>query len=260
MKQLLLVLSFFFSNLDLTAQEVKFRDNIDKDSLFEVSVKRLPVPMRAEYIKAYKEGALQEKELLLFMISLPSSSKTELIDNYENKKTEILKLRTEFRKHVPEGHIVEIEFEPESKIVTTPEQITIKIYKKRNIDKKVAGDNKIVHPTDDLIVVSQNWNLLPDSPELKLILKSLNWTSHTLAEIKKLLVAANCVSIENGEITTVGFARSGLGKYSYKIFNKTLSSQQMKDYDNGCAYIYYRDNIVLEYGGGAIGPQCFEKE
>lgn len=261
MKKFVLILLFLFSILSLAAQEIKFRDNIDRDSLFEVSVKRLPEQMRREYVKAYKEGSPQDKEFMLFMISLPSSSKKELIDNFENKKTEILKLKTEYQKYVPENHIIDIEFEPESKIVTLPEQITIKVYRKGNKnDNEAAGDKNVVRRMDNLIVVSQNWNLLPGSPELEKVLKSLNWTNNTLAEIKKLLTDANCLSVENGEITTVGFARSGMGKYSYKIFDKTLTAEQREDYDNDCTYIYYQGNIVLEYGGGAMGPQCFEKE
>jgi len=85
----------------------------------------------------------------------------------------------------------------------------------------------------------------------------LKWTNETLAIIKKLLSDANCVSIENGQITTIGFARSGMGKYSYLLFDNNLTAAQVKQYNDGCIYIYYKNNIVLEYGGGAVGPQCF---
>ncbi|WP_336518281.1 hypothetical protein [Pollutibacter soli] len=261
MKNITITFSFVFFILILNAQEIKFRENIDKDSLLEVSIKRFPEHRRKEIIKEYKVAGKEEKEWMLFMLSLPSSSKKELIDNYENKKPEILKLKAEYRKYVPADHIVYIEFEPESKILTIPEQITIKVYRKRNNEgKKDYGSDNVVRRPDDLIVVSQNWNLLPGSPELDKILQSLHWTTQTLAEIKKLLTAANCISIENQDVTSVGFARSGMGKYSYKIFDENLTREQTEAYSDGCAHIYYRDNIVLEYGGGAIGPQCFEKE
>ena len=89
------------------------------------------------------------------------------------------------------------------------------------------------------------------------MIKPLGWTNATLTTIKKLLADANCVSIENGDITTVGFARSGMGKYSFKLFDKDLSSEQIKEYNDGCMYIFHKKNIVLEYGGGAVGSQCF---
>jgi len=51
-----------------------------------------------------------------------------------------------------------------------------------------------------------------------------------------------------------------MGKYSYKVFEKQLEIKEKKEYNNSCEYIFYKDNIVLEYRGGAIGPQCFEGE
>ena len=96
--------------------------------------------------------------------------------------------------------------------------------------------------------------------ELHKGLKSINWTPQTLDKIKTLLSDANCVSIINGTITTIGFAPSGMGKYSYIIFNKPLNPNEIKTYNNGCEYIFYKDNLVLEYIGGDIGAQCFERE
>jgi hypothetical protein len=89
------------------------------------------------------------------------------------------------------------------------------------------------------------------------MIKPLGWTNETLTIIKKLLAEANCVSIKNGNITTIGFARSGMGKYYFLLFDNDLTSAQIKEYNDGCRYIFYKKNIVLEYGGGAVGPQCF---
>jgi DNA-directed RNA polymerase subunit H (RpoH/RPB5) len=182
------------------------------------------------------------------------------IENFENKNTEIQKLKTEYQKLVPENYIVYIEFEPESKILTTTEEITIKIYKLKDKNEKENENLEVIQRNDGLKVISQNWNLKPNSEELEKILKSIGWTNQTLSKIKKLLNEANCVSIENGKITTIGFAGSGMGKYSYKIFDKPLNEEEKAEYNNGCEYIFCKNNIVLEYGGGAIGPQCFERE
>ena len=91
-------------------------------------------------------------------------------------------------------------------------------------------------------------------------LKIINWNKENLFQIKSFLKDANCISIENGEPTTIGFARSGMGKYSFKIFNQNLDDHQIEKYNDGCNYIFYKDNIVLEYGGGVMGPQCFPDE
>lgn len=253
----LIILLISVSNLK--AQDYTFRKNIDKDSLFYASVKKFPQKMRDEYTKEYRNGNEQSKEFLLFMISMPESSKKKLIENFENKKNEIQNLKNEYFKLVPKNHVVEIEFEIESKIINTPEQITIKVYKIINKIKPSKSSSKL-QQSDDLELVSKNWNLKPNSKELEEVLKTLNWTNQTLIEIKKLLNESNCISIENGKITTIGFARSGMGLYSYKIFETKLTAKQKIEYNNGCEYIYYKDNIVLEYGGGAVGPQCFEKQ
>lgn len=259
MRKIALIILFLISINNLKAQDYTFRKNIDKDSLFNTSVKRLPEIMREEYTKEYQNGNEQSKEFLLFMISMPKSSKIELIDNFENKKPEIQNLKNEYLKIVPKNYFVEIEFEAESKILNVTEQITIKIYKTVNKAEN-PKDNNVLRRNDNLELVSQNWNLKPNSKELEEILKTLNWTSQTLMDIKKLLNEANCISIKNDKITTIGFARSGMGLYSYKIFETELTPKQKTEYNNGCEYIYYKDKIVLEYGGGAVGPQCFEEQ
>jgi hypothetical protein len=259
MKQATLLVALLILVISVKAQEFKFRENINKDSLFNASIEKLPEQIREQYLKTYNEGDDAYKDFLLFMIAMPSSSKKELIENYENKKAEIKKLNDEYSKLVPNNHNVDIEFEPESKILTTPEQITIKIYKTSD-NNSTTGESNNAQKKDIFEVVSQDWNLQPGSTRLEEILNILGWTNQTLAEIKVLLNNANCISIKNGEITTIGFSRSGMGKYFYKLFKYTLNKEQKQAYNNACEYIYYKDNVVLEYGGGAIGPQCFEKE
>ena len=258
MKQNILTILFFISTFGLKAQEYKIRENINKDSLLNVSIKQFPQEIREEYINAYKEGNEKSKDFLLLMISLPKSSKKELIENYENKKEEILKLKNEYQKIVPKNHIVDIEFESESKIFTIPEQISIQIYKADNPEKNTDENKR--QANKGFKAVSQNWNLKPESKELQKVLKSIGWTNEELNQIKQLLLNANCISIENGKMTTIGFSRSGMGKYFYKFFDEPLNENQKEEYNDDCQYIYYKDNVVLEYGGGAIGSQCFEKE
>ena len=67
----------------------------------------------------------------------------------------------------------------------------------------------------------------------------------------------SCISIAGKDPVVIGWQRSGMGKFSYNIFDKNLEENKIKDYNDGCTYVFYKDNIVLEYGGGAIGMQCF---
>lgn len=257
MNKIFLIL--FFSVTILNAQEIKFRENINIDSLLTSSLQEFPEDYRESLLETYKTGNQAERDFLLFMISMPVSSKKELIDNYEKNKNKIEKVKTEYKKLVLNNYIVYIEFEPESKILTIPEQITLKIYKKKE-DNKPSNENNEVQRGDNLEVIYENSKLTWGSEELKNAIESINWNNETLLKIKNLLDDANCISVKNGEITTIGFARSGMGMYFYKIFDEPLNSQQVNDYNGGCYYIYYKDNVVLEYGGGAIGRECFEKD
>lgn len=245
-RRIMMITVLIFSALHMFGQEIEFRPNVNKDSLFTASLGKMPAERQSEYRKMYDEGKESEKDFLLFMISMPRSSKRELIDNYENRKADILNLKNEYGKLVPKDYIVDIEFEPESKILTIPEQVTIKIYKIKSQKQRE--------------VICERWNLNPDSNELLDAVKSVGWTKETLASIKRLLEAANCISIENGDATQIGFSRSGMGKYFYNLYEDALTQEEISENNDGCNLIYYKENVVLEYGGGAIGQQCFEEE
>jgi hypothetical protein len=261
MKKIVLIFTIVFSVFKIEAQKMEFNKNIDKDSLFQVVIKKLPNELKKDIINSYNEGNEQNKEFILFMLAMPESSKKELIENIEKKKKEIQNLKVEYLKLVPKNYIVEIEFEAESKIVNQPENITLKILKKKDkIKSKSKLPSKTLERADGLELVSQNWNLYYDSEILETEINKIGWNKETLVKIKKFLNDANCISIKNGEITNIGFARSKMGKYSLNLFEKTLTEKQIEKYNDGCTYIYLKENIVLEYGGGAVGSQCFEKE
>ena len=89
--------------------------------------------------------------------------------------------------------------------------------------------------------------------------KKLNWQEAKIKGIKSKLDEANCISVsKSGKVYTIGFQRSGMGKYHYKIFENWSIDEIKKKFNDGCLYKYYKENVVLEYGGGAIGMQCFE--
>ena len=79
MKQITLILTLLFSVTNIDAQNIKFRDYIDRDSLFKANIQKLPLEMHEEYKKMHETGNEQEKEFILFMLSMPKSSKKELI-------------------------------------------------------------------------------------------------------------------------------------------------------------------------------------
>ena len=228
--------------------EPEFNKNIDKDSLFEIVIKKVH-PTKVEGLtKAFKEGNIQEKEFLLMILSMNKSSKNEQVNNLKENEKNIKTLIKEYSELVPDSLIVYLEFNPRDIVLSTDKSIDLRIYSNRK-NKNGGTDQKF-----------RESNLPYNSEVLLEQIKTLGWNKKTLTKIKNLLDNANCNSIENGEITTVGFARSGMGKYSYKFFKNELNKEEQSEYNDGCLYIYYERNIVLEFGGGAVGQQCFEKE
>jgi len=232
-------LTFFFAIFMCTLNAQEFNQSLDKDSLYHEIIKDIPDSLRSEIEKMYLEGNEQTKEFFLVMFSMPKSSKAELIDNYQENKKSLIKLRDEYENLVPDSLAVEIEFNPENKIVSMPPSIDIKIY---SLTTKKWNNE---------------WNIEIQSNKLDSMLNKIGWTQKELDYVQKLLISANCISIQNGEYTTIGFARSGMGKYYYRIYNHDLTADEIENVNDDCMYIYYEKNIVLEYGSGATGSLCF---
>jgi len=158
-------------------------------------------------------------------------SKQDLIDNYNTRKSQINDLKNYLNSIVPANKSVDIEFEGSKRI-------------------------SIFHLVDNGTYYGQR-DLKLNSNETDMLLARLNWTQETLKTLKEKLGSANCISIESGEPCTIGFQRSGMGKYYYKLFETPIPDNLKNKYNDSCAYILYTDKVVLEYGGGAVGPQCF---
>ena len=228
--------------------EPKFNPKINKDSLFQVIINKIHPSQVEGLTKTYEEGNEVSREFLLMMFSMPESSRNEQINNLKVNENNIKKLIKEYSSLVPDSLTVFIEFNPKDIILSTNKSIDLRIYS--NKKSKNSG----------IELDFQEWNLQYNSEVLLEQIKILGWNEKTLINIENLLDNAKCRSIENGKISTVGFARSGMGKYSYKFFEEDLSEKEQAEFNDGCSYIYYERNIVLEFGGGAVGRQCFEKD
>ena len=158
-------------------------------------------------------------------------SKQDLIDNYKQKTQQIIEVKQYINSVVPSDKIVDIEFDGNKKFF-------------------------IFHVVDNGTYDS-NWDLKLNSAKVDTLLNKLSWTKQTLKTLKEKLDAANCISVKSGEPCNIGFQRSGMGKYYYNIFDKAIPHSLKDKYNDSCTYILYNDKVVLEYGGGAIGPQCF---
>ena len=160
-------------------------------------------------------------------------SKEDLINNYNQKRREISDLKLYINTVVSADKEVDIEFDDKGHF----------------FNFHVTADGNY----------ETNWDVKLNSPKIDTLLKKLNWTRQTLKILKEKLDAANCISVRNGEPCNIGFQRSGMGKYYYNIFDKPVPEHMKDKYNDSCTYILHTNTVVLEYGGGAIGPQCFSK-
>src|SRR5215203_54073 len=150
------------------------------------------------------------KSYFVFLISVCLTSctfytKEDLIKNYNKKEHEILGLKEYFSSIVPADKKVEIEFENDNRL------FRFGVY---SIDPKTKWIN---YP------IFLEWNLDVHSKKVDSVLKSMNWDVETLKRIKEKLDAANCIQIESGEPTKIGFQRSGMGTFIYNVFDHPLS-------------------------------------
>lgn len=238
MKKTLLAFGIFCFSLTGMAQSTQ------TDLIFDALNLKFSPKALADAKRDYELANDTLKAIMLKVYSMPMSSKAELIENYEERSVEIHNLIDEFNRSIPKGYVVSLEIRTKGDILHTVEGIDLQIFK-----KDIKGELKLVN--DD-------WDIEYDSDELYTLLKIIGWDPMTFSGIKNMMQMANCISLQSGDQTEVGFARSGLGKYSYLIFpNPLLTVPEIKEHNDGCHYIYYKKNVVLKYTGGMAGPQCF---
>lgn len=187
------------------------------------------------------------KAYLLFFISVFLTScafytKEDLIKNYRKNEHEILGLKKYFSSIVPADKKVEIEFENDNQL------FRFGVYP---MDPKTKWIN---YP------IFLEWNLDVHSKKVDSVLKSMKWNLETLRNIKEKLDAANCIQIESGEPTKIGFQRSGMGMFIYNVFDNPLSDSLKQRFNSNCQYRIFSDKLVFEYGSGAVGSDCFPKD
>ncbi|HMP94268.1 MAG TPA: hypothetical protein PKD90_15410 [Phnomibacter sp.] len=151
--------------------------------------------------------------------------------NYDSHHTQLAELRGWIDAKMPTSKAIDIEF--------------------------ASKDELFIFHVTDHENRSNNWNVSMHSKLADSLLQLLHWNKQDLPLLKQKLEAANCISIQSGQPAVVGFQRSGFGKYYYLLFNRPLNGQERLRYNDSCSYLLHNDTVVLEYGGGAVGAQCF---
>ena len=221
----------------------KLNPKINADSLFNNKVAHFPNPMKKNLTQLYQKADQETKEQLVIALSMPTCSKADLISNYEKNRVQIERLKKEFCALVPEGYILSIAFNPACEILGTPAGIDVQIFKAEQNQK--------------MKLIKEAYNLDLKSRDLMEILKIIEWNDDMLENLRLNLEKANCFSIENGEFTTIGFAKNGFTTYAYKLADNRIRPEEQKKFTNGCNLLFYKENVILEAIGEAGGNPCF---
>lgn len=159
-------------------------------------------------------------------------SVSELKEEYYLREVEIADLIKYYNTIKPENYSVDIEFRND------------KMLNRLRITTK-----------DSTKVMYQNWDVSSNVLQTKKIRDLVGWEEREVRILKNKLDKANCISVEGREPLKIGFKRSGMGMFSFNIFQKTTTNRE--EYNDGCEYILVNKYLALQYGGGAIGNQCF---
>lgn len=159
----------------------------------------------------------------------------ELKTEYNHKEKEINDLIKYFNQIKPKDTNVAIEFK----------------------NDKIL-ERLVVVPSDTTKDTYRGWDINVKSLYQQEFKKELHWNEDQVNELKNRIDKANCISIEDGEPIKIGFKRSGMGMYFFNVFQKKETDRTL--FNDGCTYILVNYKLALEYGGGAIGRQCFSKQ
>ncbi len=122
------------------------------------------------------------------------------------------------------------------------------------------GKVSMFHVTDTTGKWSGHWD--PSEELTDSLLQQSGLNRKFLKDLNRRLKDIDCISIEieaNPDSPyTIGFRRIAMGKYSYRIYSKPLSSDAQKEIqEDDYTSIVFSPHVVFEYGGGAIGVQNF---
>lgn len=191
--------------------------------------------------------------IIIFLSSCGSKSKTDLINNYEKHSTELNELKEYFNRIVPKDYLVRIRYDSSDEIdffvyepIPNSEKREL-LFRKWNID---YDDYKAIPQTD----YEKKYHGKTNS--LELVKEKLNWTNNTFSELYKKLENVNCMGISNRKPTEIEYGFKGMGMFSYLVFEENLNSELQEKYSDDCSQMFYKDNVVLVYGSGAIGSFC----
>ncbi len=190
----------------------------------------------------------------IFIASCGMKSKQGLTKNYDENKTEILELKDYYNKIVPKDYLIRIRYNSSDNIDLFVYQPIENSEKRELLFQQWDLDIDDYEPENPRSDYDKKYHGITNSfIEVK---EKLNWTNKTFIELYNKLDNVNCMGISNRNPTEIEYGFKGMGVFSYLIFDENLNLELQEKHSDDCSQMFYKENVVLNYGSGAIGSFC----
>ena len=181
------------------------------------------------------------------------SSVEGMKNNIDEKPNEIADLKNYFNDIVPKNYNVRIQYNSSNNIdLFVYEPIGDSTKREQLFGQwDVDIDNYIETPQTEYEKKYRG-----KTKSLELVKNKLNWNRETFNNLYDKLEKANCIGISNRNPVEIEYGFSGMALLSFSVFDKNLTAEQQEEYSDNCMSMFYKENIVLNYGSGATGSLC----
>ncbi len=189
----------------------------------------------------------------MFISSCGTESIESMKNNIDKKSKEIIDLKNYFNEIVPPNYIVRIQYNSSNNVdLFVYEPIGDSTKREKLFGQwDLNLDNYKETPQTDYEKKYHG-----KTKSLKLVEERLNWDRNTFRNLHKKLSIANCIGISNRKPVVIEYGFSGMALLSFLVFDESLTKEEKDEYSDDCMQMFYKENIVLNYGSGAIGSIC----
>ena len=189
----------------------------------------------------------------MFISSCGMNSIEGMKKNIDNKSKEIEDLKNYFNEIVPPNYIVRIQYNSSNNVDLFVYEPIGDSAKRETLFEQwdVNLDNYKETPQTDYEKKYRG-----KTKSLKLVNERLNWNRDTFRKLYRKLDNADCIGICNRKPIEIEYGFSGMALLSFLVFEENLTDEQKEEYSDDCMQMFYKENIVLQYGSGATGSLC----
>ncbi len=189
----------------------------------------------------------------MFISSCGMNSIDGMKNNIDNNSKEIIELKNYLNEIVPKDYEIRLQYNSVS-------NIDFFVYKQTDDSttrEKIFGKWDVnLNNYKKTLPAKYEKNNEGKTKSLELVLNELNWNRETLSKLYDKLDNINCIGIYSGKPLEIEYGFSGMALLSFYVFDKNLTPEQQEEYSDDCMNMFYKENIVLNYGSGATGSLC----